>query len=56
LGTAKGIGNLATLHPVDAAVSVGTGAGKAGKDMTVGTVKGTAKITKGVGRAIKKIL
>jgi len=55
-GTAKGIGKLATLHPVDAGVSVGKGAGAAGKDVTVGTVKGTGKITKGIGRGLKKIL
>jgi hypothetical protein len=55
-GTAKGIGKLATLHPIDAGVSVGKGAGAAGKDVTVGTVKGTGKVTKGIGRGLKKIL
>jgi hypothetical protein len=43
------------LHPIDAGVSVAKGAAAAGKDVTVGTVKGTAKITKGVGKAIRKI-
>ena len=54
-GTARGVVDLATLHPIDAGVSVGKGAATAGKDVTVGTIKGTAKITKGVGKAIKKI-
>ncbi len=54
-GTAKGAGDLVTLHPIDAATSVGKGAGRAGKDASVGAVKGTAKVTKGVGRAIKHI-
>jgi len=52
---AKGVVDLATLHPIDAGVSVGKGAATAGKDVIFGTVKGTAKITKGVGKAIKKI-
>jgi len=55
-GTANGAVSLVTLHPIDAGVSVGKGAAAAAKDVTVGTVKGTAKITKGVGKAIKKIL
>lgn len=54
-GAAKGVGNLATLHPIDAGVAVGKGGVAAGKDVTVGTVKGSAKIGKGVGRAIKRI-
>ena len=54
-GAANGAVSLVTLHPIDAGVSVGKGAAAAGKDVTVGTVKGTAKITKGVGKAIKKI-
>jgi len=66
-GAAKGVGNLAkgtgkgaldlvTLHPINAAASLGKGAGLAGKDVGVGTVKGTAKIGKGIGKGIKKIL
>src|SRR5689334_12035328 len=55
-GTANGAVSLVTLHPIDAGVSVGKGAAAAGKDVTVGTVKGAAKITKGVGKAIKKVL
>jgi hypothetical protein len=55
VGTAKGVADLATLHPVDAAVSVGKGAGAAGKDVTVGTAKGGYKMTKGIARGIKKL-
>ena len=55
-GAAKGVGNLATLHPIDASVSVGKGAVAAGKDVGVATVKGGAKITKGIGKAFRKIL
>ena len=65
-GAAKGAGNLAagagkgavdlvTLHPIDAAASVGKGGVVAGKDVGVGTVKGTGTIAKGVGRGIKHI-
>lgn len=55
MGVGKGAADLATLHPVDAAASVGKGAAGAGKDVGVGAVKGTAKVTKGVGRAIKHL-
>jgi hypothetical protein len=55
-GAAKGAVDLATLHPIDAGAAVGTGAAKAGKDVTVGSVKGVGKIGKGVGHALKKIL
>jgi hypothetical protein len=44
-----------TLHPIDAAFSLGKGAGQAGKDVTVGTAKGGYKITKGIARGIKKL-
>lgn len=54
-GVGKGAADLVTLHPVDAATSVGKGAAGAGKDAGVGAVKGTAKVTKGVGRAIKHL-
>jgi hypothetical protein len=54
-GVGKGAADLATLHPIDAAGSVGKGGAAAGKDVGVGTVKGTAKVTKGIGRAIKHI-
>jgi hypothetical protein len=65
-GAAKGVGNLAvgagkgavdlvTLHPIDAAASVGKGGVLAGKNIGVGTVKGTGKIVKGVGKGIKHI-
>lgn len=54
-GVGKGAGDLVTLHPIDAATSVGKGAGGAGKDVGVGTVKGTGKIAKGIGRGIKHL-
>jgi hypothetical protein len=54
-GVGKGAANLVTLHPIDAAASVGKGAGYAGKDVAVGTTKGTGKIAKGVGRGIKRL-
>ena len=65
-GAAKGAGNLAagagkgavdlvTLHPIDAAASVGKGGVSAGKNVGVGTVKGTGKIVKGVGKGVKHI-
>ena len=55
-GVGKGAVDLATLHPIHAGAAVGTGAAKAGKDVTVGSVKGVGKIGKGVGHALKKIL
>jgi hypothetical protein len=54
-GTAKGAADLVTLHPIDAGASVGKGAATAGKDVTVGTAKGTGKVAKGIGRAFKKL-
>lgn len=57
---AKGTGNaavhLATLHPIDAAGDLGKGAVGAGKNVGVGAAKGTGKIVKGTGKAIKHIL
>jgi hypothetical protein len=43
-----------TLHPVDAAGAVGKGGASAGKNVAVGTTKGTGKIVKGTGKLIKK--
>ena len=54
-GVGKGAGDLVTLHPVDAAGSVGKGAVVTGKDVGVGAGKGTGKIAKGTGRGIGKI-
>ena len=34
---------------------LGKGAATGGKDVTVGTVKGTGKIGKGIGKAVKKL-
>ena len=55
-GTAKGAGDLVTLHPIDATAAIGKGAVVAGKDATVGTAKGAGKITRGIGKGLKKIL
>ncbi|MBV9154623.1 MAG: hypothetical protein JO097_00040 [Acidobacteriaceae bacterium] len=54
-GVGKGAVDLATLHPIDAATSVGKGGVTAGKDVAVGTTKGSAKIVKGIGRGIKHL-
>ncbi len=65
-GAAKGAGNLAkgtgqgaldlvTLHPINAAASLGKGAVVGGKDVAVGAVKGTGKIGKGIGKAVEKL-
>jgi hypothetical protein len=55
-GVGKGAVDLATLHPIDAGAAAGTGAVKAGKDVTVGSAKGVGKIGKGIGHALRKIL
>jgi hypothetical protein len=55
-GTAKGVVDVATLHPIDGATAIAGGAASAGKDVAVGTVKGTGKVARGVGHLIKKIL
>jgi hypothetical protein len=56
---AKGIGkagvDLVTLHPINAATDLGKGAVSTGKNVGVGTVKGTAKIFRGTGKAIKHL-
>jgi len=54
-GTGKGAVDLVTLHPIDAGTSVGKGAVKGTKDLTVGAAKGTGKVARGVGRAFKKL-
>ena len=51
-GAGKGAGDLVTLHPLNAAGAVGTGAAKGGKDVGVGAAKGTGKIAKGTGKII----
>ena len=55
-GVGKGTVDLVTLHPVNAAGSVGRGAVSAGKDVTEGAAKGTGKIGRGIGKAFKRIL
>jgi hypothetical protein len=54
-GAAKGAGDLVTLHPVNAATSIGKGAAGATKNVTAGTAKGTGKMAKGIGRAFKSL-
>jgi len=54
-GAAKGAVDLVTLHPIDAAVSVGKGGVSAGTHIAVGTTKGTAKIVRGVGKGITHV-
>jgi hypothetical protein len=55
-GTGKAAGDLVTLHPINAATDLGVGAAKTGKNVGVGAVKGTGKILKGTGKAIKHLL
>jgi len=54
-GTAKAAGDLVTLHPINAAADLGKGAVNTGKNVGVGTVKGSAKILRGTGKAIKHL-
>ncbi len=54
-GAGKGAVDLATLHPLNAAADIGKGGVSAGKNIGVGTAKGTGKIARGTGRAIKKV-
>jgi len=54
-GASKGAVDLVTLHPINAATAVGKGAASTGKDVTVGTAKGTGKIARCVGKVFKKI-
>ncbi|MFZ0963749.1 MAG: hypothetical protein WAO35_23025 [Terriglobia bacterium] len=54
-GTAGGVGNLARGNVGSAGASFGKGVGSMGKNVTVGTVKGAAKIGKGLGGEFKKL-
>lgn len=54
-GTGKAAGDLVTLHPINAAANLGKGAAGTGKNVGVWTVKGTGKIFKGTGKAIKHL-
>jgi hypothetical protein len=54
-GTAGAAGNLATLHPVNAAADLGKGAVGAGKDVGVGAGKGAAKIGEGSAKGVGKL-
>src|SRR5438309_835925 len=54
-GAGKTAGDLVTLHPINAATDLGKGATNTGKNVGVGAVKGSAKIVKGTGKAIKHL-
>lgn len=54
-GTGKAAVDLVTLHPINAATDLGKGAASTGKNVGVGTVKGSAKILRGAGKAIKHL-
>jgi hypothetical protein len=55
-GTGKAAADLATLHPINAATDLGRGAAGAGKNLGVGAVKGSGKILRGTGKALKHII
>ena len=54
-GTAGAVGNVATLHPGNAAADLGKGAAGAGKDVGVGAGKGAGKIGEGSAKGIGKL-
>jgi len=54
-GTAGAAGNLATLHPGNAAADLGKGAVGAGKDVGVGAGKGAVKIGEGSAKGVGKL-
>jgi hypothetical protein len=54
-GTGKAAGDLVTLHPIDAAADAGKGAAGAGKNAGIGAVKGTGKIIRGTGKALRHL-
>jgi hypothetical protein len=54
-GGGKAAGDLVTLHPINAATDLGKGAANTGKNVGVGAVKGTGKILKGTGKALKHV-
>lgn len=49
-GTARGVGDVITLHPISGATAVGKGAAKGGKNIVTGAAKGTAKVGKAIGK------
>ena len=51
----KTAADVATLHPINAATDLGKGAVVTGGHVGAGAVKGTGKILKGTGKAIKHI-
>jgi hypothetical protein len=54
-GTVGAAGNLATLHPGNAAADLGKGAAGAGKDIGVGAGKGAGKIGEGSAKGVGKL-
>jgi hypothetical protein len=54
-GAGHAAGDLVTLHPVGATTDLGKGAVKGGTAAGTGAVKGTGKIIKGTGKALKHI-
>lgn len=54
-GTAGAVGNLATLHPGNAAADAGKGVAGAGKDVGVGAAKGVGKIGEGSAKGVGKL-
>jgi len=54
--TAKGAVDLVTLHPVNAAADVGKGAVDTGRNVGMGAAKGTGKILRGTGKALRHLL
>jgi hypothetical protein len=54
-GTAGAVGNVATLHPGNAAADLGKGVAGAGKDVGVGAGKGAGKIGEGSAKGIGKL-
>ena len=56
VGTGKSAVDLVTLHPVGAATDLGKGALDTGRNVGVGTAKGTGKILRGTGKAIRHLL
>ena len=55
-GTAGAVGNLATLHPIGAASSLGQGVAKGGTHIAVGAGKGVGKLSKAAGSGLKKLI
>jgi hypothetical protein len=55
-GAGKTAADLVTLHPINAGIDAGRGVAGTGKNVGVGAVKGSTKILRGTGKAIKHVL